>query len=49
MTCGYCRTSSPVTALPMTMRWVSDVPSKMVKLVEVGQFPQVDALSIAAM
>jgi hypothetical protein len=35
MTCGYYRTSSPVTALPMIMRWISDVPSKMVNLVEV--------------
>jgi hypothetical protein len=34
-TCGYQRTSSPVTALPMIMRWISDVPSKMVKLMEV--------------
>jgi hypothetical protein len=25
----------PVTALPMIMRWISDVPSKIVKLVEV--------------
>ena len=30
--CGYYRTSSPVTALPMIMRWISDVPSKMVKI-----------------
>jgi hypothetical protein len=36
MTSGYYRTSSPVTALPMIMRWISDVPSKIVKLVEVG-------------
>jgi hypothetical protein len=35
MTFGYYRTSSPVTALPMIMRWISDVPSKIVKLVEV--------------
>jgi hypothetical protein len=35
MTCGYYRTSSPVTALPMIMRWISDVPSKIVKIVEV--------------
>ncbi len=28
---GY-RTSSPVTARPMIMRWISDVPSKMVKI-----------------
>ncbi len=32
MTCGYYRTLSPVTALPMIMRWISDVPSKMVKI-----------------
>jgi hypothetical protein len=32
---GYQRTLNPVTALPMTMRWISDVPSKIVKLVEV--------------
>jgi hypothetical protein len=35
MTCAYYRTSSPVTALPLIMRWISDVPSKIVKLVEV--------------
>ena len=28
---GY-RTSSPVTARPMIIRWISDVPSKMVKI-----------------
>jgi len=33
--CGNYRTSSAVTALPMIMRWISLVPSKMVKLVEV--------------
>ena len=27
MTCGYYRTSSPVTALPMIMRWISEVQS----------------------
>ncbi len=32
MTGGYYRTSSPVTALPMIMRWISDVPSKIVKI-----------------
>ena len=32
MTSGYYRTSSPVTALPMIMRWISDVPSKIVKI-----------------
>ena len=26
------RTSSPVTARPMIIRWISDVPSKMVKI-----------------
>ena len=26
------RTSSPVTALPMIIRWISDVPSKIVKI-----------------
>jgi hypothetical protein len=35
MTSGYYRTSRPVTALPMIMRWISDVPSKIVKLVDV--------------
>jgi hypothetical protein len=44
MTCGYKRTWSPVMALPMIIRWISDVPSKIVKLVECTQFPQVDAL-----
>ena len=34
MTSGYYRTSSPVTALPMIMRWISLVPSKIVKLVQ---------------
>jgi hypothetical protein len=34
MTCSYYRTSSPVTALPMIMRWISDVPSKIVKIVD---------------
>jgi hypothetical protein len=34
MTCGYYRTSSPVTALPIIMRWNSDVPSKIVKILE---------------
>jgi hypothetical protein len=28
------RTSSPVTALPRIMRWISDVPSKMVEIFE---------------
>jgi hypothetical protein len=35
MTCGYYRTSSPVTAFPIIRRWISDMPSKMVKLVDV--------------
>jgi hypothetical protein len=26
------RTSSPVTARPMIIRWISDVPSKIVKI-----------------
>jgi hypothetical protein len=30
---GY-RTSRPVTARPMSMRWISEVPSKMVKIVD---------------
>ena len=29
---GNKRTSSPVTARPMSIRWISEVPSKMVKL-----------------
>ncbi len=28
----YYRTSSPVTARPMISRWISEVPSKMVKI-----------------
>jgi hypothetical protein len=36
MACGYYRTSSPVTALPMIMRWISDVPSKIVKMSAFG-------------
>jgi hypothetical protein len=32
---GY-RTSSPVTARPMIIRWISLVPSKIVKIVELG-------------
>jgi hypothetical protein len=32
MTRGYQRTFSPVTALPMIMRWISEVPSKIVKI-----------------
>ena len=44
MTGGYYRTSNPVTALPMIMRWISDVPSKIVKLLDVravsaGRYP----------
>lgn len=35
MTSGYYRTLSPVTALPMIMRWISDVPSKIAKFVDV--------------
>jgi hypothetical protein len=37
---GYL-TSSPVTAHPMIIRWISDVPSKIVKSWPYGQFPQV--------
>jgi hypothetical protein len=44
MTSGYYRTSSPVTAPPMIMRWISNVPSKIVKLGRCGQFPQVDGV-----
>jgi hypothetical protein len=32
MTCGCYRTSSPVRALPMIRRWISEVPSKIVKI-----------------
>ncbi len=32
VTRGYYRTLSPVTALPIIIRWISDVPSKMVKI-----------------
>jgi hypothetical protein len=35
MTSGHYRTLRLVTARPMIMRWISDVPSKIVKLVEV--------------
>ena len=37
-------TSSPVTARPISIRWISDVPSKIVKIVDYGQFPQVSGL-----
>ena len=30
--CGAQRTSSPVTARPMIRRWISEVPSKIVKI-----------------
>jgi len=30
------RTSSPVTARPISIRWISDVPSKIVKIVDYG-------------
>jgi len=49
MTNGCYRTSSPATALPMITRWISEVPSKIVNLVELRAVPQVDALSIAAL
>ena len=32
---GYL-TSRPVTARPMIMRWISDVPSKIVKFSDLG-------------
>jgi hypothetical protein len=32
MTSGYYRTSSPVAARPMIRRWISEVPSKIVKI-----------------
>ena len=38
MNSDHYRTSSPVTALPMIMRWISDVPAKMVKLLIVAPF-----------
>ena len=40
MTCGYQRTSSPVTARPMIRRWISEVPSKMVKMSGVARADQ---------
>ena len=39
-------TGSPVTVRPMTRRWISDVPSKMVKILAAGNaalFIQVNA------
>jgi len=39
MTSGYYRTSSPVTALPMIMRSISDVPSNIVSRGEGGVIP----------
>jgi hypothetical protein len=30
------RTSSPVTVRPISMRWISDVPSKIVKILAIG-------------
>jgi hypothetical protein len=51
MTSGYYRTSSPVTALPMIMRWISDVPSKIVKILEGtvgrGQLAEFDPADLA--
>jgi hypothetical protein len=32
LTCGYYRTASPVTARPTIIRWISEVPSKIVKI-----------------
>ena len=34
--CQSYRTGRPVTARPMIMRWISEVPSKMVKIVELA-------------
>jgi hypothetical protein len=34
------RTSSPVTVRPISIRWISEVPSKIVKIWNTGQFPQ---------
>jgi hypothetical protein len=34
MTSGYDRTFSPAMARPMIIRWISLVPSKILKLVE---------------
>jgi hypothetical protein len=44
MICRYYRTSSPVTTLPMIIRWISDVPSKMMKPVDVRLVFQVNGL-----
>ena len=35
------RTGRPVTVRPMTRRWISDVPSKIVKILECDMAPQV--------
>jgi hypothetical protein len=40
---GY-RTSSPVIARPISIRWISDVPSKMVKILAAGTVPQFSGL-----
>ena len=32
LTCGYYRTGRPVMARPMIIRWISEVPSKIVKI-----------------
>jgi hypothetical protein len=36
------RTGSPVTARPMIMRWISEVPSKIVKIVDCGAVSATD-------
>jgi hypothetical protein len=47
------RTFSPVTVLPMIMRWISDLPSKNVKLVDApavsaGRCRAIDGMSAPA-
>jgi hypothetical protein len=36
------RTSSPVTALPMSILWISEVPSKVVKAVILRGMPRLN-------
>ena len=42
---GY-RTSSPVIVRAISIRWISGVPSKMVKILPVGTVPQFSGLQI---
>jgi hypothetical protein len=37
--------SRPATALPMIMRWISGVPSKLVELVELVELMEARAVS----